>query len=187
MRVFAAVDIPDSIRRDLGRLQEEFRRAAGTGARGVSWVRPSGIHLTLKFLGEISEARLAIAIAALSSIRQFPPFPLEVSGCGFFPDARRPRVLWAGVSAPADLTGLARQVDAALTAHGFAPEDRALQPHLTLARFRVVNSQPALALAAREAKMTGRFEVSEFGLFESLLAPGSPAHYRKMASFPPAG
>lgn len=187
MRVFAAIDIPDSIRRDLGRLQEEFRRVAGNGARGVTWVRPSGIHLTLKFLGEISEARVASAIAALRSVGQFPRFPLEVSGCGFFPDARRPRVLWAGVSAPSDLAVLARQIDAAFAAHGFAPEDRALQPHLTLARFRVASPQPAIALAAREAKMTGRFEVSEFCLFESLLTPGSPAEYRKISSFPPAG
>lgn len=184
MRVFVAIDVPDSVRRDLGWLQDEFRRAAGNGARGVSWVRPSGIHLTLKFLGEISESGVANAIAALRSIEPFPPFSLEVHGCGFFPDARRPRVVWAGVSAPAALAELARQVDSSLSAHGFAPEGRAFQPHLTLARFRVAKPQPAIALAAREAELTGRFEVSEFFLFESLLTPGSAAEYRKIARFP---
>lgn len=187
MRVFAAIDVPESIRRDLGQLQEEFRRAAGDGARGVSWVRPSGIHLTLKFLGEISDARAASAIAALKVIERFPPFTLEVRGCGFFPDARRPRVLWVGVSAPAALAGLARQVDAALTAQGFAPDDRTFRPHLTLARFRVAKPQSGITLAAHEAELIGRFDVAEFYLFESVLTPGSPAEYRKVAHFPAEG
>lgn len=187
MRVFAAIDIPDSIRRDLGRLQEEFRRAAGDSARGMSWVRSSGIHLTLKFLGEISDAGVARAITALGSIERFPPFTLEVRGCGFFPDARRPRVIWAGVSAPAALTELARQVDSALAARGFAADHRTFEPHLTLARFRAAKPQPAIALAAREVETIGRFDVSGFYLFESLLTPGSPAEYRKIASFPAAG
>lgn len=187
MRVFAAIDIPDPIRHDLGRLQDEFRREAGDNAHGVSWVRPGGIHLTLKFLGEISDARVASAIAALKVIQRFPPFTLEVHGCGFFPDARRPRVLWAGVSAPVALAELARQVDAVLTAQGFAPDDRTFRPHLTLARFRVATPQSGIALAAHEAELIGRFDVAEFYLFESVLTPGSPAEYRKVARFPAAG
>jgi len=108
-----------------------------------------------------------------------------LKGFGFFPDARRPTVFWAGVEAPASLGQLAEQVEEAMRKIGFAREPRAFRPHLTLARFRVPQPQPALqALLTQQGEQElGNFAVSEFFLFESKLSPQG-AEYRKVERFP---
>jgi 2'-5' RNA ligase len=94
-------------------------------------------------------------------------------------------VLWAGVEAPASLGQLAEQVEEAMRRIGFAREDRVFRPHLTLARFKVPQSQPALQalLTQQGEEELGNFEVSEFFLFESRLSPQG-AEYRKVERFP---
>jgi 2'-5' RNA ligase len=181
MRTFVAIDLPPEIQAALA-LQQAAFRAACPDAR---WTRPEGTHLTLKFLGEISEEQVSHVSAALSSLPPFLPFTVEVKGFGFFPDARRPSVVWAGIEAPQDLGELARRVEDSMEKLGFARERRAFSPHLTLARFKVPRAQPELrALVEQQANASlGRFEVSEFFLFESKLSPHG-AEYRKVARFP---
>ncbi len=192
MRAFVALDLPEPIRAGLARMQGEFRAAAGRpDSNDLRWARPEGIHLTLKFLGEISGEQVKSVTAALGRIGAFRPFEVEVKGLGFFPDARRPRVFWAGVEAGETLAELAERVERALEAAGFAPETRPFHPHLTLVRIKTPRPQPGLeALARRYGEASwGRFAVSEFFLFESRLGP-SGATYRKVARFPespPAG
>ncbi len=183
MRAFIAIDLPETIQAALAQLQATFRVACPA----ARWVRPEGIHLTLKFLGEISEAQAKQVTEALAGLERFDQFSVEVKGAGFFPDARRPRVFWAGLEAPPALAQLAKQVEAAMERLGFAPEKRPFTPHLTLARFKVPQPQPGLqALLEQQHELAlGRFEVSEFFLFESKLAgAGLPAAYRKVARFP---
>ena len=110
---------------------------------------------------------------------------MEVKGFGFFPQAQRPRVFWAGVAAPPALAELAARVESHMEKIGFAREDRAFSPHLTLARFQVPRPQPALeaAVAGRATASLGKFEASEFFLFESKLSPQG-AQYRKVMRFP---
>jgi 2'-5' RNA ligase len=178
MRAFIAIDLPENIRATLAQRQAAFR-AACPEAR---WTRPEGIHLTLKFLGEISEKQTGQVNEALCALGPVEKFSIEVKGFGFFPDARRPRVFWAGLEAPPDLEELAKKVEAAMSKLGFPVEGRPLTPHLTLARFKIPRPQPALQ-ALLEPPLLGRFEVSDFYLFESKLAPQG-AEYRKVLRFP---
>lgn len=189
MRAFLAIDLPNKIREELARRQAQFQRALAATSdrdRGVRWVHPEGIHLTLKFLGEISDEKFHRLIEQLGNQAPFEEFSVKVKGFGFFPDDRRPRVFWAGVEAPAALARLAAQIDAALTLIGFAPETRTFKPHLTLARFNRLAPQPALTNLAHQERDAdlGQFKVAEFYLFESRLARGAPAQYLKLRRFP---
>ncbi len=191
MRIFVAISLPTSIRQELRRAQTFFqeRLSAEPGANtDLRWTQPEGIHLTLKFLDEVSEARTQRTIELLRTIEPFPAFHLEVKGFGFFPEGRRPRVFWAGITAPPALEELAASVDRALSPMGFAPEGRDFRPHLTLARFKRPDRSPSLEalVDARKDEALGGFEVSDFCLFESHLSPGSPARYAVLARFPQA-
>jgi 2'-5' RNA ligase len=181
MRAFIAIDLPVTIRAALDAAQQDFRDAC----RDARWTRPEGIHLTLKFLGEISDAQTKLVVEALARIGPFEPLSVEVRGFGFFPQAQRPRVFWAGVEAPPALAELAARVENHMEKIGFAREDRAFSPHLTLARFQVPRAQSALeaAVAARASTSLGKFEASDFFLFESKLSPQG-AQYRKVMRFP---
>ncbi len=207
MRAFIAVDLPQPIKAAIAEEQRGLRSALSRAAQpsdDVKWTRPEGIHLTLKFLGEISDQRATQVAEALAALTNFEPFSVEVKGFGFFPDARRPRVFWVRVEAPpgtgappagvghgqdvpaaSALAQLAGEVEAAMVKLGFAPEGRAFSPHLTLARFKAPKPQPELiaALEPMRELALGRFQVSEFFLFESKLSPHG-AEYRKVARFP---
>ncbi|MGO8733698.1 MAG: RNA 2',3'-cyclic phosphodiesterase [Terriglobia bacterium] len=181
MRAFIAIDLPESIRAALRRKQASFRSVCPD----ARWTQPEGIHLTLKFLGEISEAKVKEVSESLKNLSRFEGFAIGLKGFGFFPDVRRPRVFWTGVEAPASLSRIAEQVEEAMQRIGFAREDRVFQPHLTLARFKVPQPQPALQalLAQQGEEELGNFEVSEFFLFESKLSLRG-AEYRKVERFP---
>jgi 2'-5' RNA ligase len=188
MRAFIAIDLPKELHAALSREQSVLRRAAPD----ARWTRPEGIHLTLKFLGEITDRQCARVREALGLLGPLEKFSVEVKGFGFFPDARRPRVFWAGVEAPPALEKLAQEIEKAAARLGFTPENRPFKPHLTLARFKEPRPQPALLAAiaertggAPEAFSLGRFEASEFFLYESKLSPEG-AEYLKLAQFPSA-
>lgn len=190
MRAFIAIELPARIQQELGRRQEDLRKqlSAPGKDREISWTRPENIHLTLKFLGEISEKQLNHVAEQLNAIPPFEKFGVEVRGFGFFPNAKRPRVFWAGLVAPSALAELAAKIEAAAAKAGLAPEERSFQPHLTLARFRNPHPVPDLSntLPLSGDTSMGQFDVAEFYLFESTLRSGAPAEYRKIRSFPPS-
>ncbi len=188
MRTFVAIDLPEALQVALAHIQSKFRSTLPRSAESnddVRWTRPEGIHLTLKFLGETSSEQLEKVKQALEVIERFEKFPVAVKGFGFFPDPRRPRVLWAGVEAPPPLAELAGRVEDAMRQLGFPRESRPYAPHLTLARFKLSRPHPELqSLVAHEADLSlGRFEASDFYLFESKIS-SSGAVYRKVAQFP---
>jgi 2'-5' RNA ligase len=192
MRAFIAVDLPPEIQIALGQVQAVFREQLRLSAAPddcLRWSRPEGIHLTLKFLGDVSQQQSNQIIERLQSLRSFQSFTIEVKGYGFFPDRRRPQVLWAGVTAPPALAELASGISRAMATLGSAPDRRAFAPHLTLARFKTPRRLPVLeaALSQQGIQVLGQFDVSEFFLFESQLSFGSPAQYRKVARFPQRG
>ncbi|HEV2423825.1 MAG TPA: RNA 2',3'-cyclic phosphodiesterase [Terriglobia bacterium] len=186
MRLFIAIDLPEPVRAALAREQARLRDACGK-SRDIRWTRPEGLHLTLKFLGEVAAGRLPEISHALRPLR-FDAFEVDVAGFGFFPSARRPRVFWVGLEAPPALEEVATRVEAAMGILGFAPENRSFQPHLTLARFENHHPQPELEAALQKtgAGSFGRFTVSEFFLFASKLRPEG-AQYSKLANFPGEG
>ena len=116
MRAFIAIDLPETIRSLLRRKQASFR----TVSPDAKWTRPEGIHLTLKFLGEISDAKAKEVSEILKSLGPFETYSIKIAGFGFFPDARRPRVFWAGVESVPSLDRLAGQIEEAMQRIGFA-------------------------------------------------------------------
>lgn len=135
IRSFIAIELPDEVKSGLGRLRNELERAEHIY---VKWVSPEGIHLTLKFLGNIPSAQVAEISRAMKEASQgISPFHLEISGLGVFPNPKQPRVLWVGIGGEtAKLSKLQQNIDASLTPFGFIKEERSFMPHLTLARIR---------------------------------------------------
>lgn len=129
MRIFIALDIPAEVRARLTDYMEKARALAPE----ARWARVEGLHVTLKFVGEVSEVRMQEIKAALASVKT-APFAVRFAGVGFFPNAKAARVFWAGVDGGDELSRLASAVDAALEKLGIAREDKPYHPHLTLAR-----------------------------------------------------
>ncbi len=180
MRLFVAIDIPDDVRRSVSALAAKLRPAC----KKARWVRIEGAHVTLKFIGEVSPEQAERIKAALSDVHVPPPVEIRFRGVGFFPNERRPRVLWAGVEAGPDLSALAAAGDTAFEPLGIAREQREFSPHLTMARFSAPENLAALraAMAAAGNLEFGRCTTSEFHLYQSVLKPGG-AEYTRLATF----
>lgn len=185
MRLFVALDLPDEVRLRLAgvikQLQPKFPSAR--------WVRPESMHLTLKFIGHAiadgDKQKLSELRAALSTVHSDRPVELQYRGIGFFPNARRPRVIWCGVVASSNLSKIAADIEKALVPLDITREERSFVPHLTLARIESPAGTEPLVHAAKELQ-TGVFGSSseaQFFLFESKLKP-SGAEYKKIDAFP---
>jgi 2'-5' RNA ligase len=135
IRSFIAIELPEEAKEGLAQLRRELERDKH---KFVKWVDPGGIHLTLKFLGNIPAKRVAEITEAMGqAAKGISPFHLEISGLGTFPNLRQARVFWVGVGGEVDkLSGLQESIDSALATLGFAKEERPFVPHLTLARIR---------------------------------------------------
>ena len=184
MRLFVAIDIPEDVRSAIAEIVPKLRPAC----RNARWVRIENLHVTLKFIGETSPEICETIQAALASIPPRPPIPITFRGLGFFPDERRPQVLWAGVKGGTELTTLAGEINAALAAVGIARDEREFSPHLTLARLETPRVLEAFHDAVKSAGRLsfGRTTVEEFHLYQSVLKPGG-AEYTRLATFPLAG
>lgn len=134
IRTFICIEIPASVKDRIAELQQTLKRANAQ----VSWTRPSNIHLTLKFLGDVEPSRIEDVRAAVEHAASFiTPFELEVSGAGCFPSARSPRVLWIGLSnLPDKLKQLHAGIENELAKAGFPREAKRFSPHLTIGRVR---------------------------------------------------
>jgi 2'-5' RNA ligase len=139
IRSFVAIELTDEAKKALARLRRELERDEH---RFIKWVDPGGIHLTLKFLGNIPSKRVTEITEAMKEAAQgISPFRLEIAGLGAFPSLKQARVLWVGVGGQLDkLSTLQQEIDSALAALGFGREERPFVPHLTLARVREATS-----------------------------------------------
>lgn len=184
MRLFVALDLPGDVRRSLTEVMNQLKPKC----REARWVRPESMHLTLKFIGHAvadgDTKKLDELRAALGTIQSSEPVELHFSGIGFFPNERRPRVLWCGIQASPNLAGIAAEIDRLLEPLGIPREKRDFIPHLTLARIEPPRRVDALARAAEELRSSdfGSARESEFFLFESKLRP-SGAEYSKIGSY----
>ncbi len=176
IRSFVAIDLPDLIKDELRELRERLRGEAPE--RSVRWSRISGVHLTLKFLGNVSEADLPKIKTALGQVAQtHEPFTISVRGVGCFPNTNRPRVVWVGVSDETGrLTSLQRAIEQSLVPLGFEPEKRAYHPHLTLGRAqrrvrRADQRRLGEIINSINAGELGLVDVVEFRLMRSDLKP----------------
>jgi RNA 2',3'-cyclic 3'-phosphodiesterase len=135
IRSFIAIELPPDIRSKLDELQKELKLSK---LQQVKWANPSGIHLTLKFLGNVDISDVEkITNAITESCLGYKKFTLELSELGVFPNYRRPRVIWLGVGGQMDiLLKLQKQIDDKLELIGFPQEKRPFSPHVTLGRVR---------------------------------------------------
>ncbi len=185
VRAFVAIELPPQVRDVLAGLVQELSRAR---LRGVRLVRPEGVHLTLKFLGDVQVAQVEAIASALARVaRAHEPFLLELVGAGVFPERSAPRVLWVGIEGDMEpLRALQRDVEAALETLGFAREERGFKPHLTIGRIRE-GASPAdrreaeRALASAWTSPGVRMEVGSVSLMKSILRPDG-AIYERLAS-----
>ena len=171
LRSFIAVELPEGVLSALRRVQQGIKKHSFA----VRWVRPEGIHLTLKFLGDIEPARIDEIVGQMTAAaRGCGRVSLSAKGIGVFPHLRRPRVLWVGLAGEVQrLSDLQRKIDAGLAEVGFKREKRSFKGHLTLGRFkaRVDSRQVAHALEAFADLETQRFSADRIILFRSELKP----------------
>ena len=138
LRTFIAVDIPSHIQQTIQQKTELLRK--DLGASLVRWVAVENVHLTLKFLGDVSSANIDMLTQMLRAEAELVhAFDMQVTGLGFFPGLKRPRVLFIGIQAPAGLEALNRGIESACARLGYesnAEGKRGFSPHLTIGRVR---------------------------------------------------
>jgi 2'-5' RNA ligase len=184
MRLFAAITPPAEIRERLIHAINELRPVS----RVPRWVKPDGLHLTLKFFGDTDAANLPAIQSALQAVHTQAAATIRIHGIGYFPNPRQPRVIWAGITASPELQTLAAEIQSRVGPFGFPAEERAFSPHITLAR---INSREHLrepldnllrAAAAFASYDFGTMLASEFHLFRSTLK-STGAEYSSLATF----
>ena len=179
IRTFIAIALPGSIQQKLDQVAHSLKNEQ---TQAVRWVTGKNIHLTLKFLGEVEDTKIeAINQAIKWASQNVHPFELSAGGVGTFPNLRRPRVIWVGVQAPADLGELAAAIDKGTQPLGFPGEDRPFSPHLTLGRVSQ-NASPLEVQAIAQVLSTARignlgtFTVTQVTLFRSDLQLGGSVY-----------
>lgn len=180
VRLFAGVGLPDEYQQTLGELSRQWR---GRLKSHTTWTRQGNWHVTLKFMGEVEEARVDDVRDALDAVR-FEPFAMKASGAGAFPSNGKPRVLWVGLEEGAEaLTDLTTRVEDALEPLGFTREERPFRPHLTLCRVKRAEKDPWEEVKGELARISWpEFSVNEFTLWRSVLGPNGPS-YAALAGF----
>ena len=172
-----AVELPAPVREAMGELVRDLARCRAD----VRWVEEENFHLTLKFLGETPQPRLAAAAASLAEAGAgVSGFRLRAEGLRVFPDLRRARVLWVGVADDSGrLSPLVQRLEAAFARRGFAPERRPFRPHLTIGRVK----RPTAALDRLASLLdthadfdAGQTRVDEVVVFASQLRPSGPVY-----------
>jgi 2'-5' RNA ligase len=180
MRLFVAIDIPDEIKTRLRAFVDRLRPTAK-----LSWSPVDNLHVTTKFIGEWPEARLSELKEALAAVPKPGQVDIAVRGLGWFPNAKNPRVFWAGIEARESLKALAEDTERRLAALGVPAEERGFHPHLTLARRRdpvpLDNLRQTLARQEQDPSHRdfGAFSAASFVLYLS-----AGGRYTKLQEFP---
>ena len=181
MRLFLAINLPAETRDAIYADAESLRAST----RGVRWVASSALHITVKFLGEHDERFVDDIHAVLAPVgTTHAPVTVTTTGVGAFPNFRRPRVVWLGMTGEAAMRALVHDVQRALLPLGIPAEPRPFQAHLTLGRVKgelAPREATALAMAAVGPRVPRSFPVQAVDLMRSELGPGG-SRYSVMAS-----
>ena len=184
IRAFLAIEPPAEIRQEIGDIQNSLKRRCPFDVR---WVKPDGIHLTLKFFGSVSEEDImAISRVVEENTAVASPLHLKVNKVGLFPSRRRPRVLWIGLGGDTPpLLVMQENLEQGFAGHGFAKEERPFRPHLTIGRVKTphTSGDPEQFMANADDWAAGSFIAPGLGLFKSDLTPQGAVHTR-LAWFP---
>jgi 2'-5' RNA ligase len=171
MRVFVAINPTEATRSRISEALQPLRDAGFP----IRWVADENVHLTLKFLGEVSEERVEeLCLATDTSTESVSSFAMDLRGFGAFPSAQRPSVVWTGVELDPILTELHDRTEAALGKLGYPRESRRFHPHLTVGRARK-KTQPiefeGLAEALERLQYSDNFRVYTVDVMRSVLTP----------------
>ena len=175
LRSFIALEIPPGIQREIARSTAALQKALPKPL--VRWVPQANVHLTLKFLGDVSPANLErVAEALRLESSQYAAFTMTVGGFGAFPTSRRARVIWIGLQAPPALSALQRGVESVAARQGYPPEERPFSPHLTIGRVSqnlstAEQARVRTALEAAQVGELGQVAVEAVHIFKSDLQP----------------
>lgn len=186
LRVFIAVDIPPSILQSIQKKTESLRTKLRDEVR---WASVANIHLTLKFVGDVSSANVDNLTHMLATeADSCTQFDISIGGLGSFPSSKRPRVLFIGTQAPAELDALQRGVESACARLGYKSEERPFSPHLTIGRVRqnlTLVGQKRIREILEQTKIDslGTASVNSVHLYKSELKP-TGAVYTKLFSAP---
>jgi 2'-5' RNA ligase len=182
IRAFIAIDLTPEILQHLEQVSAQLRkRLEGVPVR---WVPVDNIHLTFKFLGDVSLANVdMLKKILLTEVEGHHAFEISVGGLGAFPSPRRPRVVWVGVEAPVELTAVQNGLESAMARLGYAREERPFSPHLTLGRVsrNAVGTDERLigeAIEALKLGFLGAARVNEVYLYKSDLHPNGAVYTR---------
>jgi 2'-5' RNA ligase len=180
IRAFIAIQIPAVVHEQLDHISKDLQ--SQTKNRAIHWVAVQNIHLTLKFLGDISSNNLEHLTKILKGeAEKHSPFEIRVEGIGAFPSIRRPRVIWVGIDVPPQLKALQKGVEAEALRLGYLPEERGFSPHLTLARVSPNASPDEIGkiselVANYKVGHLGTFRVDSIVFFKSDLRPGGAVY-----------
>jgi len=186
VRLFVACEVPEEVKDAIGETIETLRRKSGPAVR---WIKPEGVHVTLKFLGEVPVKKLpAVKLAIQEAVVGHSPFELEFSSIGTFGGREGLRIMWVGIAGDVlRLEALVRAVNAALAVVGFEPERRPFRPHLTLGRVRDeigTRQRAEIEVAVGKTDVPDvSWRTSQVSLMRSKIGPGG-ASYEVLATFP---
>ena len=176
IRAFIAVELPSGLKNELAELETQLKKASPPV---VKWVDPNSIHVTLKFLGEVSEDSIEELMLAIEEAAQgILPFQFEVRGVGAFPNLERPQVLWTGVKGELEkIAQLQKRIESNTEQLGFPRESRVFSPHLTMGRVRDEagpNERRRLGKLLADTTFTAlhNIDVDAVNLMKSQLTPG---------------
>jgi 2'-5' RNA ligase len=175
IRAFIAIDLSPDIQQRLDEVLQNYKSQLPNIP--IRWVAASNIHLTLKFLGDVSLSNLNLLTEMIQKeISTHHQFDISVGSSGAFPNIRQPRVVWVGVEAPAELASIQNGIEVTTSRLGYSREERAFSPHLTLGRVsRNATSQDVKAISkALEATRVGFLGVTcveKVNLYRSDLHP----------------
>jgi 2'-5' RNA ligase len=180
IRAFIAIEIPSDVKTTLKDLQSRLKR---NNPNSIKWVEPANIHLTLKFLGNITTSQInPIASAMQASVSAVHPFCLQIQALGAFPNSNRPQVLWVGLNGDLKtLLNLQHNLDLNLSRIGVLVDDRPFSAHLTLGRVRetatlLEKQNIGKTLAADYFESNLGFVVQSLNLMQSHLSSTGPNH-----------
>jgi 2'-5' RNA ligase len=179
-RLFLALRLPEAVLAELARVQNELRRAVPDGS--VRWTKRAQLHLTLRFLGNVEEAKIAaLTGAAVGACAEFSPLSLLAAQIGFFPEQGFPRVIWAGVQdATNQLTRLQQALRSATLRFTAEAAEQKFSSHVTLGRAKAIRRPQAETLTKLGASLTGKrfgfWTAQEVELIRSELSSAGPRY-----------
>jgi RNA 2',3'-cyclic 3'-phosphodiesterase len=179
MRLFVAAIIPNFALEKMLDVQESLKSGFGNSIR---WTKPTAIHLTLKFLGEVPDIKIPAIWKSLEEVcLDAPGFYVDCSKIGVFPNLRLPKVIWLGLIIPAGLFQLQKEMDKSLVHFGIQKEEREFSPHLTLGRVNSLMTNTEMSFLKERITEFSKetitsFKIDKISLIKSDLKPSGPIY-----------